>query len=162
MSRSFYSFTIILWAPTWCINIDSANIYIIGLVFFMWNERILNLYFHTYLSRACFKDSPSIRSSIFPSSILIPPVFKNRFLKIFFCFSKNIYLYYLKTLPRPQWTKKVQFRAFTMFASKTKINVFWKKILVEGLRKGTRSEEKISKNIDFWLWGNNHATITQM
>ena len=35
---------------------------------------------------------------------------------------------------------------------------FSKKILSGGFPKGTRSEEKISKNVDFSLWGNRATT----
>ena len=48
----------------------------------------------------------------------------------------------------------------TLFASKAKINVFWKKNSIGVCPKETRIEEKISKSIDFSLWGNSTTTQT--
>ena len=42
-------------------------------------------------------------------------------------------------------------QANALIGSKAKINVFLKKIHVEGPLKGARNEENISKNVDFSL-----------
>ena len=47
-----------------------------------------------------------------------------------------------------------------LFASKAKINVFFKFFRTEQPRRGQRSEEKISKNVDFSFWSNGATSDT--
>ena len=58
--------------------------------------------------------------------------------------------------------KKISFRDAALFASKAKINIFWKNFKCSGPKEACRVRIFFQKNVDFSFWGNRANIHTQI